>query len=164
MDEATQEKPIHGWVFGSKIEIRHGVVQRELNMEYAFYGIHTLLRTESTRRNITRYSILLLVIGLITYMSHFSRAGLGVLEGFFFFSWGILCWWLHNTVDIVVGIASSKHRSGPVDVVFYPVHCSLHGPYYWATWWLLVVSSMLRNASVFAIAFQFSKRTGVIWS
>lgn len=57
-------------------------------MEYAFYGIHTLLRTESTRRNITRYSILLLVIGLITYMSHFSRAGLGVLEVFFFFQLG----------------------------------------------------------------------------
>ena len=80
-----------------------------------------------------------------------------------FFSVGEFCVGeLHNTVDIVVGIASSKHRSGPVDVVFYPVHCSLHGPYYWATWWLLVVSSMLKNAPVFAIAFQFSKRTGVI--
>ena len=59
-------------------------------MEYAFYGIHTLLRTESTRRNITRYSILLLVIGLITYMSHFSRSGLGVL-GFFYGVVGELC-------------------------------------------------------------------------
>ena len=52
-------------------------------MEY----IHCSVQ-KSTRRNITRYSILQLVIGLITYMSHFSRAGLGVLEGFFFFQLG----------------------------------------------------------------------------
>ena len=84
-------------------------------MEYAFYGIHTLLRTESTRRNITRYSILLLVIGLITYMSHFSRAGLGVLEVFFFFSVGEFCVGeLHNTVDIVVvNSASPRQNIGP---------------------------------------------------
>lgn len=68
------------------------VVQRELNMEYAFYGVYFVhtVRTELTKRSITRYSILLLVIGLITYMSHFSRSGLGVLGGFL--SWETLCW------------------------------------------------------------------------
>lgn len=81
-------------------------------MEYAFYGIHTLLRTESTRRNITRYSILLLVIGLITYMSHFSRAGLGVLEVFFFFQLGNFVL-VNYIIRLILLSASPRQNIGP---------------------------------------------------